>query len=354
MKNLPPIETIKVIAPNMNRRLSGVTATIVRLLPIQKDTIGIASFGVGLPDFIPKLSIGQLLTLAFKPLDDGAPRVWHARRNLEMLLGLFLKHILRQNLKLAFTSASQRNHSAYSSFLIGRMDKVIATSKATKNYLKVPSSVIYHGINTLDFTPPKFRTAARKALDLPDLKLVGCFGRIRAQKGTDVFIDTMLELLPQHPDWGALILGRATQQHTRFLTEQKQKVADAGLSNRVIFAGEVPVEKINQWYQALDLFIAPQRWEGFGLTPLEAMACGVPVIATRVGAFRELIIENQTGHLIEPGDIDQMAGASKKIMSDDETRRKFGKAARKLMIDKFDIHVEAAALVDIYRDLART
>ena len=62
------------------------------------------------------------------------------------------------------------------------------------------------------------------------------------------------------------------------------------------------MEEMPRWYQALDLLVAPQRWEGFGLTPLEAMACGVPVIATTVGAFDELVVEGKTGRLISPGD----------------------------------------------------
>jgi len=258
----------KVIAPNLNRRLSGVTSTIVRLVPLQAKTIDIVSFGMGLPDHTPRISLSALLALNTRR----TPTVWHARRNVEMLLGLFLKHLLRKKLKLLFTSASQREHSAYTKFLIRQMDKVIATSNAGKSYLKVPASVVYHGINTTEFQPPSSVPDARKSLNLPELKLIGCFGRIRAQKGTDLFVDTMLDVLPNHSDWGAVILGRATEQHTGFLAELKAKVADAGLEDRILFAGEVPVDQMAQWYRALDLFIAPQRWEGFGLTPLEAMA----------------------------------------------------------------------------------
>lgn len=336
---------LKVIAPNLNRRLSGVTSTIVRLVPLQAKTIDIVSFGVGLPDHTPRMSLGALLTL-------NTPAVWHARRNVEMLLGLFLKHILRKKLKLLFTSASQREHSAYTKFLIRQMDKVVATSNAGKAYLKVPASVVYHGINTIDFQPPASVSATRKSLKLPELKLIGCFGRIRAQKGTDLFVDTMLDILPKHSGWGAIILGRATEQHTGFLAELKTKVTAAGLEDRILFAGEVPVDQIAQWYQALDLFIAPQRWEGFGLTPLEAMACGTPVVATKVGAFPELIIENKTGHLIDRDNLSQMIEATEKLMNNDGQRAKFAIQSRTHMVENFDISVEANKLIEIYRKLA--
>jgi len=339
---------MEVIAPNLNRRLSGVTSTIVRLVPLQAKSIDITSFGVGLPDYIPKTSLGSLLTLGFR---QSSPMVWHARRNLEMLLGLFLKHIMRQNIKLLFTSASQREHSGYTRFLIRQMDKVVATSKAGKSYLKVPASVIYHGINTDDFQPPASTEEVRSSLDLPNLKMIGCFGRIRAQKGTDLFVDTMLEILPNHPEWGAVILGRATEQHTGFLAELKSKVSNAGLSERILFAGEVPVDKIAKWYQALELFVAPQRWEGFGLTPLEAMACGTPVVATRVGAFPELILEDETGHLIDRDNLAQMVEAVEKTITNDKDRERFSINSRTHMVENFDISVEAGKLIETYRKM---
>ena len=74
-------------------------------------------------------------------------------------------------------------------------------------------------------------------------------------------------------------------KYADFARDLEARVAQAGMTERILFSPEVPVWEMPQWYQALDLFVAPQRWEGFGLTPLEAMACGVPVVATTVGAF---------------------------------------------------------------------
>ena len=135
-------------------------------------------------------------------------REYAARRNIEMLAGLVLRDVLRFPLRIVFTSASQRHHSAWSRFLIARMDALISTSTATAGYLKHPSTVIGHGIDTKLFHPADDRAAARAALGLPDLRLVGCFGRIRRQKGTDVFVDAMLRILPDRPDAGAVVLMR--------------------------------------------------------------------------------------------------------------------------------------------------
>ena len=88
-----------------------------------------------------------------------------------------------------------------------------------------------------------------------------------------------------------------------------------GLADRIRFLPEVPVDQVAGWYGALDLYVAPQRWEGFGLTPLEAMACGVPVVATTVGAFEE-IVTPETGALVPPGDVDAMTRAVAELILD--------------------------------------
>ena len=134
----------------------------------------------------------------------------------------------------------------------------------------------------------------------PAQSYVGCFGRIRHQKGTDQFVDAMIALLPRHPGWSAIVAGRATAQHVAFERDLIRRVAEAGLENRILFVGEHA--DIARWYRALTLFVAPQRWEGFGMTPLEAMASGVPVVATDAGAFGEMIVENETGAVVPAGD----------------------------------------------------
>ena len=77
---------IEVVAPNLKRRLSGVTATVVRLIPVQARMIGIVTTGPGLPDNLPHVPLARAATL---PRDRW--RVWHARRNTEMALGLILR-----------------------------------------------------------------------------------------------------------------------------------------------------------------------------------------------------------------------------------------------------------------------
>ena len=340
------IEEIEVIAPNLKWRLSGVTATIARLLPVQARSIGIAATGPGLPAHVPSVPLRSVVRMSGRKR-----RVWHARRNTEMLLGLILRYVLGKRLKLVFTSASQRIHTSYTRLLISGMDAVVATSRRSGSYLRRPARVILHGIDSGEFRPCEDRRALRRALDLPEGVLIGCYGRIRRQKGTDVFVDAMLEVLPRHSDVTALVMGRVTEKHILFQRELREKVGWAGLDGRILFLPEAPVDDMPRWYQVLDLFVAPQRREGFGLTPLEAMACGVPVIATTAGAFDELVVEGTTGRLIPPGDARRMRAAVDAALASPDTLRRWSAAARRHVERRFRIEEEAAALNALYREL---
>lgn len=350
MTSHPAPKDVAVIAPNFKRRLSGVTATVVRLVPVQAREIAIAATGPVLPDHVPQIPLRSLLTLP-RHGPNGA-RVWHARRNVEMIGGLALKYILFKHLKLVFTSASQRRQSGLTRWLIRRMDHVIATSDRTASYLERPATVIMHGIDTDDFAPAADRQALRQQMGLPpDGPLIGCYGRIRAQKGTDAYVRALLDVLPRHPDAKAIVMGRAVGEHEKFLNNLKDMVREADLEDRILFKPEVPTDAMARWYAALDLYVAPQRWEGFGLTPIEAMATGCPVVATRVGAFDQLVNDGQTGLLTDPDNIPALAAQIDTALSDPARLETWRGAARAHVEADFSIAREAAALNAIYRDL---
>jgi mannosyltransferase len=126
-------------------------------------------------------------------------------------------------------------------------------------------------------------------------------------------------------------------------------VEKAGLAGRILFVGEH--RDIERWYRALSLYIAPQRWEGFGLTPLEAMASGVPVVASDVGAFSELIEDGVTGTLIARDDLGAMMGAAGRLMGDDKAREGAAAASLQRAHKLFPLQREAETLIGIYRRL---
>jgi len=343
---------ISVIAPNLKKRYSGVTSTVVRLVPLQARQIAIASVGPVLPADVPQIRLRDLVTMG-RSGPDG-PRVWHARRNTEMLAGIVLKKVLRKHLRLMFTSAAQRQHSGYTKWLIGQMDRLVATSARSARFLDHPAQVIHHGINTDHFAPNDDRAALRRSLGLdPDAILLGCFGRIRPSKGTDLFVEAMCRILPDHPKAQGIVMGGVTDKFGSFAQTLKDRIADAGLTDRLRILPEDKGWTIAPWFQAIDLYIAPQRSEGFGLTPLEAMSCGVPCIATRVGAFEEIVQDGETGRLIPPEDPAELEGAIRTALQTPSTLKEWASACRPRAEAHFKIEHEAAALTAIYRDLLK-
>lgn len=341
---------IDVIAPNLKRRYSGVTSTVIRLVPVQAEQIAIATTGPVLPDNVPQFQLSKLPFISRS--GPSGHRIWHSRRNIEMLTGLLLRWVLRKRLKFVFTSAAQRRRSGYSRWLIRRMDAVIAASGKANAYLEKPATVILHGVDAEEFAPAADRTALRENLGLdPDALIVGCFGRIRKQKGTDIFVDAMIQLLPKHPQAQGIIMGGVTPQHQAFVDGLKAKIDAAGLSDRLRILPEDKGFSIAPWFQASDIYVAPQRWEGFGLTPLEAMSCGVPVVATRVGAFEDLVVPGETGFLVPVEDADALAEATDKMMSNAEMRQSMADAARDKVVKQHKLVHEAEAITAIYRAL---
>ena len=343
-------QTIDVIAPNLKRRYSGVTSTVIRLVPLQAQEIAMATTGPVLPDDIPQFPLSKLPLLSRS--GPSGYRIWHARRNIEMLTGLILKFVFRKRFKMVFTSAAQRSRSGYSRWLIRQMDAVIAASGKAASYLGVPSTTILHGVDADEFAPSEDRAALRARLGLdPDALIVGCFGRIRAQKGTDIFVDAMIKLLPNYPNAQGIIMGGVTRDQEEFVEDLKSRIEAAGLGDRLRILPEDKGFTIAPWFQASDIYVAPQRWEGFGLTPLEAMSCGVPVVATRAGAFEDLVVDGETGFLVPIEDLAALTEATDKVMSDSTLRVSMAKAARQKVLDQHQIIHEAQAITAIYRQL---
>ena len=342
------IPDVDVVAPNFKRRLSGVTSTIVQLVPRQAKHVGIAAFGPGLPKYLPKIAWWQTPGLLKKPARHRF-RIWHARRNVEMLAGIVLRTVLRAPLKLVFTSAAQRRHTRFTRFLISRMDSVIATSESSGRFLKVPHTVVSHGVDCEQFFPSGECEASLKGTGLAGRFAIGCFGRVRHQKGTDLFIDAMIRLLPDYRDWTAVVTGRVTPQHREYHERLLNQVRESGLEQRIVFLGEVP--DVAPWYRRLLLYVAPSRNEGFGLTALEAMASGTAVVASDAGAYPESVVDGETGAVVSAGDRDTLVSAIRRYLDNPTLAAAHGKNAREHACRNFSLENEVQGINSVYIDL---
>ncbi|MGX4770663.1 glycosyltransferase family 4 protein [Bradyrhizobium guangdongense] len=337
---------LQVIVPNLHRRYSGVTATNRMVAPRLAKLYRAVWFGSDAPEGIARLGVTDVLKLWGRK----KPLIWHARRNNEMIAGVVLR-ALGWPLKLVFTSAAQRHHSWITRWLIRRMDAIIATSNISASFLKVKATVIPHGIDTDAYAPPINRAAAFAESGLPGRYAIGCFGRVRAQKGTDLFVEAMCRLLPRYPDFTAVIVGQVTAEQTPFAKDLKKRIEAAGLQSRIVITGELPIEQVQRWYQRLTIYAFTSRNEGFGLTLIEAMAAGSALVAARAGAAELVVEDGVSGLLIPPGDADALATALEALMRDVAAATTMGERGRAQVLAKFSLDAEAARIGDVYRPL---
>jgi mannosyltransferase len=171
---------------------------------------------------------------------------------------------------------------------------------------------------------------------------------VRPQKGTDLFVEVMCRLLPKYPDFTAVIVGAVTLEQQPFFERLKRRVAEANLTERIVFLEERPAPEIPVWMRRMTIVVGPQRWEGFGLVPLEGMASGAAVVATRVGAAHHLIVESETGHLVLPEDCDALAAKIEPLMQAPELAVAMGKKGRAHVVEHFSIEREAAEIQSVY------
>src|SRR5689334_5040991 len=311
-----PIETplpadLQLIVPDLHRRYSGVTATNRMVAPRLARMFRAAWLGSDAPDGIARMGFADLLKLWRRR----APLIWHARRNDEMIVGVLLR-ALGWPLKLVFTSAAQRHHTWITRWLIRQMDAIIATSDVSAAFLKRGATVIPHGVDTEAYAPPPDRAAAFAESGLPGRYAIGCFGRIRAQKGSDLFVDAMCRLLPRYPDFSAVMVGAVVAEQAGFANDLKKRIEAAGLASRIVITGELEIEEVQRWYRRLTIYAFTSRNEGFGLTLIEAMSSGAALVAARAGAAEFVVEDGVTGVLTPPGDADALAAALEPLMRD--------------------------------------
>jgi mannosyltransferase len=339
-------DNLQLIVPNLHRRYSGVTATNRMVAPKLAKLFRAGWLGPDAPDGIDRIGFADLAKLWRRR----STLVWHARRNNEMIVGVLLR-ALGWPLELVFTSAAQRHHSWITRWLIRQMDAIIATSDISASFLKRQATVIPHGVDTDRYAPPPNRAAAFAEAGLPGRYAIGCFGRVRAQKGTDVFVDAMCALLPRYPDFTAIMVGAIVPEQMAFANDLKKRIEAADLQSRIVITGELEIEEVQHWYQRLTIYAFTSRNEGFGLTLIEAMAAGAALVASRAGAAELVVEDGVTGVLTTPGDVDALVKALEPLMADPATAAAMGERGRARVLEKFSLDAEAGAIAQVYRGL---
>lgn len=186
--------------------------------------------------------------------------------------------------------------------------------------------------------------AARAKFGLPAGRpVVGIVGRISQQKGQEDFLRAAQLLAPRFPEALYLVVGSADDE--KLLARMQGLAMELGLGDSVRFTGHVT--DMPALYAALDVLVAPSRWEGFGLMLVEAMAAGKPIVASRVGAIPEVVGGSGAALLVPPADPAAIAEAVCALLAEPARRAAMGAAGRERARD-FSWEASGRRLAAVY------
>ena len=348
-------KSIEVILGNSNRRFSGVTSTMLRVLEHHKGKIGISVMGKHhLPEDVPSISFWRCAKLCRSTLPNEKFRVFHARRNNEVIQALILKKIFKAKIKIIFTSTAQREHTWITRWLIKRVDCLVATCSGAATVLKrKPDKMIPHGVDINTYRlPNEGKKIAWESLGYPGKYGIGIFARVRQQKGIGILVDAMIPIMKENPSPTILIAGETTKSHENFVAGLKAKIKSEGLEKRILFIGKVHyAEEVPRLMRGLSIVTALSTIEGFGLPILEAMSSGCAVVASRTGAWEDIIVPEEHGLLVPCNDVKATQEALKKLTSNSESLEKMGLRGRDRIAEGFTIENEANSLLELYKSV---
>lgn len=133
------------------------------------------------------------------------------------------------------------------------------------------------------------------------------------------------------------------------VTAARELAVRLGVAARVDLAGEQP--RVADYLSRADLLLMPSAFESFGVAALEAMSCGVPVVASRVGGLPEVVADGACGRLLPVGDVDGMASAALEILGDERRAAAMSDAGRRAAVERFDVRIVVPRYVELYREV---
>ncbi len=200
---------------------------------------------------------------------------------------------------------------------------------------------IPNGVDTVDFRPamPEERSRLRGVLGLPPGPVIVYTGRLVSYKGLPLLLDAFRELGDR---WDAtlVLVGEGGGDQHNCEAALRDQAGAPGLGPRVRFAGAVT--RVEDWLRAADCYAFPTENEAFGLALVEAMACGLPAVTTRVGGLADYVEPDVNALVIEPGDRAALVAALEALLGDPRLRARLGAAARDSVCARFGEDAVAA------------
>jgi glycosyltransferase involved in cell wall biosynthesis len=287
----------------------------------------------------------------------------------QIMIGLFGK-ILRRKTVIKITMAKVDLNFMNTGRIIGRLEhwafryfaKIISLSseiRAELTILGIPDHMVVsmpNGVNTDRFHPvtPIEKGRSKSKLQLSHGKIATFIGQISRRKGIDVLIKAWKGVIAECPEARLLIIGPIADRdmycpdHT-FIETITRLIDDYKMQDHVAILGER--QDVELYLQASDVFVLPSQTEGMPNVLLEAMACGLPCLTTRVSGTQDVIMDGKNGFLVDYGDSEALRVRLVQLLNDGDLRDNIGASALRTIKEKFSLGMIADSYVRVYADL---
>ncbi len=225
-------------------------------------------------------------------------------------------------------------------YVLGKVDHVIAVSHDVKRKIcrsgigEDKVTVIHNGVDISRFCPSRSNKCGYNILWV---------GRMASEKGLEYLLQALKHISGQVPECMLTLVGDGQLRQ-----ELERTVNNLGLQTHVSFEGVRPHSSVSEYFRKADIFVLPSLREGFGIVLIEAMASGVPVIASRIGGIEDIVEDGVQGFLVEPKNAEQIAEKAMFLFAHEDVRRSFGEAGRKRVEESFTWEKMAEKTLDVY------
>lgn len=347
------------------------TTSLASALKKKGQKVIVASSGGRLTDELKKNNI-EHINLAIDTSADIGPHTLAAYLRLSSLIrerGIqvvhaqtrvtqVIAHLLHKREKIAFISTC---HGFFKRRWFRRLlpcwgERVIAISDAVREHLvndmgvsKDKIRIIYNGIDTERFSRALSfgeKSLIRNQFGLREDPAIGMISRLSEIKGHKYLFGAFARILPKFPGLQLLVIGDGPPG---YLKELKRLAEGLGIEDKILFHEACQDTSIP--LSVLDVFCMPSLQEGLGLSIIEAMASGIPVVASNVGGIYSLIKHGKNGLLVSPKDEAALAEAISEILNNPSLAKEMGDISRALVKEKFTLDLMADKVIELYKEV---